>query len=93
MGKALSGGYKPAMLAKATEFGANQDTTASYTATSRKGKRYTVRNRHTHHQFRSPSRSGYAVYPAAAKLVPRIFAAYIQTTVRALHEAFEAGYK
>jgi hypothetical protein len=91
VGKSLSGGYKPSQLARTTEFGATQDATATYTATSRKGKSYTVRNRHTHRQFKPVSRSGYAVYAAAARIIPRIAAAYVQTTVRTLHEAFEKG--
>ncbi len=82
---------KPKDIAKAVEFGAPQNTVKTYPSRSRKGRSFTIHNRHTEHQFRGPSRTGYVVYPAAAKLIPRIAAAMVQTTVRALHEAFEGG--
>jgi len=92
VGRSLSGGAKPSELVKAVEFGAlDGTTTPSFTATSRKGKKYTVRNRRNHNQFRGPSRSGYAVYAAAAKVIPRMASLYVQTTVRTLHEQFEKG--
>lgn len=93
VGKSLSGGFKPSQLVKAVEFGADQNRVTTYKATSRKGKSYTVRNRHTARQFKSTSRSGYAVYTAAARIIPRIASLYVQTTVRTLHEAFEKGAK
>ena len=91
VGRALSGGLKPSQLARATEFGADAGKVSTYQATSRKGKKYTVHNRRTRMQFRNVSRSGYAVYPAAAKIIPRVASAFVQTTVRTLHEAFEKG--
>jgi len=92
VGRALPGGAKPSVIAKAAEFGAlDGTTTPSYQQRSRRGKRYTVRNRRNHNQFRGPSRSGYAVYQAAAKVIPKIAAAFVQTTVRTLHEQFEKG--
>lgn len=88
VGRSLSGGAKPSEIVKAVEFGAPQDTVKTYTATSKKGKRYSV-TRHTTRQFRGPSRSGYAVYPAAAQIIPRVAAFIAQTTVRTFHELVE----
>lgn len=88
IGRSLSGGAKPSDIAKAVEFGAPQDTVKTYTATSRKGKQFKV-TRHTDRQFRSPSRSGYAAYPAAAQIIPRVAAFFAQTTVRTFRELIE----
>lgn len=90
VGKSLSGGWKPSQLAKAVEFGAPRDTVKQYTATSSKGRKFAVK-RHTTRQFKGVSRTGYVVYDAAARIIPRIAALYVQTTVRTLHEAFEKG--
>lgn len=89
-GKALSGGYRPAQLAHHVEFGADQNFTRSYEATSRKGRHYTVHNRHTRRQFRPRNLKGYVVYPAAAGSIPRLASLWFQTVVRATHEAFES---
>ncbi|MFJ3392022.1 hypothetical protein [Leifsonia aquatica] len=88
IGKALSGGAKPSDIVRQVEFGAS-DTTATYGAVSRKGKRYVVHQRHTRRQFKSPSRSGYAVYPAAATFIPRAASLMVQTTIRTFFELFE----
>lgn len=89
IGRSLSGGAKPSEVVKPTEFGAGQDRVATYTATSKKGKSYQVRNRHTTRQFRAPNRKGYAVYQAAAGIIPRMAALFVQTTVRTFYERFE----
>ncbi|GAA5205866.1 hypothetical protein [Microbacterium kyungheense] len=39
--------------------------------------------------FGPPNRSGKVVYPAAASVIPRVLAMYVQTFVRAIHEALE----
>lgn len=88
IGKALSGGAKPSDIARPVEFGAPQNTVNTYTARSRKGKTFTV-TRHTNRQFRGPSRSGYVVYPAASKIIPRIASLFVQTTIRTFFEGFE----
>lgn len=88
IGRSLSGGAKPSDIVKPVEFGAPQDTVRTYTATSRKGKKYQV-TRHTHRQFKGVSRSGYAVYPAAAQIIPRFAAFIAQTTVRTFIELVE----
>ena len=41
-------------------------------------------------QFKRPNRKGYVVYPAAARMIPRFAALWVQTTVRTFHEAMEA---
>jgi hypothetical protein len=88
VGKSLSRGFKPSQLAKSVEFGASRDTVKKYTATSSRGKKFSV-TRHTTRQFKGVSRTGYVVYRAATRIIPRIASLYVQTTVRALHEAFE----
>lgn len=39
--------------------------------------------------FGPNNRSGKVVYPAAASVIPRVLAMYVQTFVRAIHEALE----
>lgn len=89
IGRSLQGGRKPADIWHAVEFGADRSTTATYQATSRKGRRFTVHQRHTRAQLRPRNRQGYTVFPAAADIIPRIAALWTQTVVRGLHEAFE----
>lgn len=91
IGKSLSGGLKPSDLAHNAEFGADRKFTRSYTATSSKGKKFEVKNRHTRKQFSARNLKGHVVYPAAAKIIPRIAALYVQTTVRTFHELIEKG--
>lgn len=88
IGKRLSGGATPPDIVRQVEFGAPQNTTNTYTARSRKGKSFQV-TRHTNRQFKGPSRTGYAVYPAAAKVIPRIASLFVQTTIRTFYELFE----
>lgn len=79
IGKTLTGGAKPPELYHAVEFGANRD---EYVGTDR-GKRRTKR------QFKARNAKGYAVYPAAAEVIPRIASLWVQTLVRTFHEAIE----
>lgn len=87
------GGLRPSENWASIEFGADQGRRISYRShrTSREhGRRwFDVENRHTTHQLRRPTRQGYAVYPAAANIIPRIAALWAQTTARTIHEAFE----
>lgn len=71
-------------LALAVEFGRGADATS--TRTSRKGTRYTMRSGT---RFLPRNRAGYMVYPAARESIPRFASLWIQTTVRAVHEAAE----
>jgi hypothetical protein len=83
IGRKMRGGARPPQLAGAAEFGAN----VTRQTVTRQGTRYT---RQGNRQFRRTNRKGYAVYPAAAKMIPRFAALWVQTTVRTFHEAFEA---
>lgn len=74
---------------RGAEFGANQFLTVSYKSRSKKGKEFVVHNRHTQKQFPAANKTGYVVYPAARKVIPRVAALWVQTVIRTLHEAFE----
>ena len=89
IGKSLSGGLKPSELVHSAEFGADRNFARSYAATSSRGKQFTVHNRHTRRQFKPRNLKGYVVYPAAARIIPRIAALYVQTTVRTFYELIE----
>lgn len=88
VGKALSGGLKPSDDYAAEEFGANRGEYTTYTATSSKGKRYTVKRR-TKRQLPTRKKSGHVVFPAAAEIIPRIASLWTQTVVRTFYERFE----
>lgn len=88
VGRPLSGGLNPKTQYHSAEFGADQGQQTTYGARSRRGKQFQV-TRHTTRQLRPRKRTGYVVYPAAAEIIPRIAALWVQTTARALHEAFE----
>ncbi len=92
LSKPLSGGAKPSDIVKAVEFGAPRNSTNTYQTRSAKGRAYSA-TRHTSRQFRGPSRSGYAVYPAASKMIPRMAALFVQTTIRTFYELYEKGVK
>ena len=87
VGRARSGGAKPSQLASGVEFGANPKR-ATFTGMSKRGKRYR-QTRNVHAQFRAPNRQGNAVYPAAAKMIPRFAALWTQTVVRTFYETWE----
>lgn len=84
--KRLSGGIRASEIARATEFGANRFLINR--ARSRKGKTY---RRHTQRQFVTYLKTGRAVYPAAAEMIPRIAALWVQTTVRTFWEELKRG--
>lgn len=89
IGRKLSGGLDPKTDYHLVEFGApDRDAFRSYSATSRKGRAYTVRRR-TQRQFKARNRTGYVVYPAAAEAIPRLASLWVQTAVRTLHELIE----
>lgn len=89
VGRALSGGARPADIVRAAEFGAHPKR-VNVTARSRKGKPYRY-TRTVNKGFGVPNRSGNAFFPAAARMIPRFAALWAQTTVRTIHEAFEKG--
>lgn len=86
VGKSLSGGLKPSVNFGAVEFGA--DPRVRTVQSQRKGTPYRSK-RNTTAQLRPSNRRGYAVYPAAASVIPRVLSMYVQTFVRAFHEALE----
>jgi len=88
VGRALSGGLKPSELAHSAEFGADRDFVRTVAARGKTGKPY---DRFTRRQFRPRNLKGRVVYPAAAKVIPRFAALFVQTVVRTTHEAFEKG--
>lgn len=88
VGRALTGGAKPVQLVGGVEFGARQDRATTYQATHRTGTRYSV-TRHTQRQFRPRNRTGHVVFPAAARVIPRLAALWVQTTVRTFYELTE----
>lgn len=93
VGKKLRGGLNPKTQYGGVAFGGNQGRRASYTATSRRGRSYQVRNRRTQVQLRPFNRTGYVFYPAAAGFIPRVASLWAQTTVRTFCDltGFEAS--
>jgi hypothetical protein len=86
--RALSkGGASPRDIARAVEFGSELHE-QKITARSSKGRAYSY-TRTGGRQFRHTNRKGYAVYPAAARMIPRFAALWAQTTVRTFMEAME----
>lgn len=87
--KKLSGGARASEIYAPVEFGTDREHRSTYTATSRKGRNYSV-NRRTRRQFRPLNGGkGYVVYPTAKALIPRFASLWIQTTIRTFHEALE----
>lgn len=82
----LSGGIAPNTDWQAYEFGANREKTATYTTHSRKGKAYKV-TRHTARQLPPRTARGRVLYPAAAEILPRVAAYFVQSVVRAFMDA------
>lgn len=88
----LPGGLVPATDYYLDEFGADQNTIATYQRRNRKtAGTHAVRNRHTSHQLPARRREGRVVWPAAAELGPRLASLFVQTIVRGVYEAVEEG--
>ena len=85
LAKKLSGGAPTYALTPGVEFGAGVHPIKSH---SSKGKTYT---RSSGSVFRKRNKAGYVVYPAAAEVIPRIAALWVQTVVRTFHEAIGGG--
>ncbi|MEV4738537.1 MULTISPECIES: hypothetical protein [unclassified Microbacterium] len=88
LSRSLTGGLKPSESYGPVEFGANPRPAARETVKSKSGGQFT-RYRDPNRPFKKPNRTGYVVYPSAASVIPRILAMYVQTFVRAIHEALE----
>lgn len=86
LAKRLSGGGRVHEIAKQVEFGATPRR-VEYTG-RRGGKTFPVKRR-TGSQFKPENRKGHVVYPAAARIIPRLAALWAQTAVRTFHEALE----
>lgn len=88
--RVLSGGLKPSEDYRAFEFGANRNEKTTYSATSKKGKRYQV-TRRTKRQLPTNRKSGRVLHPAVAEMGPRVMALWTQTAIRRIIEAFKEG--
>lgn len=88
VGRKLSGGLDIKKQWQVIEFGGRSNDKRTYDATSQKGRRYQV-TRNTTRQLRQSNRKGYVVYPAAARIIPRIASLWVQTTVRTFMETLE----
>lgn len=90
--RALSGGFVPAVSWAAYEFGVNSDKVTTYTSHSPKGKAYKV-TRHTARQLPGFTPKGRVAYAALGTFGPRLVSMWVQTVVRTIAEASEAGGK
>lgn len=88
VGRPLRGGLNPKTQWHAVEFGGDQDVRRKVAYTSSRGKNYDI-TRHTQRQLRPRRETGYVAYPAIARSVPRLASLWLQTIVRAGHEALE----
>lgn len=88
VGRSLAGGAKPKDLARPVEFGTAGNRKRSVTQRSRNGNSYTY-TRQTQKQFRPFKKSGYAVFPAAANIIPRIASLWVQTVARTFADLIE----
>lgn len=88
VGKALCGGLDVKTQWHAVEFGGDPDVRRKVETRSRAGRAYTA-TRHTQRQLRPRNRTGYVVFPAVADSVPRLMSLWLQTIVRAGHDALD----
>lgn len=86
LSKKLSGGAKVFELTHHVEFGADR----SFVRGGIESSRGALHKRHTRRQFKPRNTKGRVVYPAAARIIPRLAALWVQTTVRTFHEAIES---
>lgn len=89
--RALHGGMVPARDWPVIEFGADQGTRSTYRSRSRKGRAFTVHERHTTRQLPARSGSGRVAFAALADLGPRFVSLWVQTVIRTFAEAYEKG--
>jgi len=86
LARKLKGGGRVHELSKAREFG--MPTRVKEYTGRRGGKTFPVR-RTTTNQLPAPVKGGRVVYQAAASIIPRIAAVWVQTVVRTFAEAVE----
>lgn len=88
-GNPLLNSSRDNVLPQMFEFGAPFEGTSTYEAKSRKGKYYVVHKRHTRRRWRGIKENGYAVYPAASKMIPRFASLWVQTVMRTIGDALD----
>lgn|GEM_PF-852702 len=93
VGRPLAGGLDPKRHYAAVEFGGNPEKYTEYLGrrkmTRGRAQRIFEVRRRTMRQLRPRRRQGYVFYPAANRMIPRIFSLWAQTVVRATAEALE----
>ncbi|WP_263732558.1 hypothetical protein [Cellulomonas sp. SG140] len=86
--KAIGGRLRPATDWAGWEFGSEGYRRTTYTRKSKNGGTHKV-TRNTMKQMPPRYRTGRVAYPALAKVAPRMAALWVQTVVRAVHQAAE----
>ena len=86
LSKRLSGGGHIYELSKQAEFGSSLHWIRY---TGRRGNKSFPVTRTSGYQFKHEEPNGWVVYPAVAKIIPRIAALWVQTAVRTFHDALE----
>lgn len=86
--KVTSGGLIPLEYGRAVEFGSGGHKTRTYQS-KRKGRTFTVRNRHVNRQLTPRRQRGTTFWPAANDMQPRLLALWVQTTVRTILDALD----
>lgn len=86
LAKKLSGGARAFEISKQVEFGAPLKT-IKYTG--RRGSKTFPVSRTSGRQFRHENKKGWVVYPAAAQIIPRLAALWVQTAVRTFADALD----
>ena len=89
LAKKLSGGGRARDLYGPAEFGATYREARQRYRDHGNGTATKARRGSTGRQFRPRNPKGYVVYPAAARISPRLAALWTQTAVRTFYEALE----
>jgi hypothetical protein len=87
VGRRLTRGFDPKTMYAGVEFGGDKNKKVTYQARSKKGTTYSV-TRRTQTMLPARRRRGPA-YTAAAEMIPRAAALWVQITVRSIAEAAE----
>ncbi len=83
----LTGGLAPSWGWAGVEYGADLKP-STYTRWTKRGRAVKI-TRTSGHQFKHRAKSGHVVFPTAADLIPRLASLWVQTWVRAFHDATE----
>lgn len=88
--RALSGGGTPSELNRAYEFGSGRrGASTRYRRKGRGASKATPVTRRTSAQMPAPRRSGYVVYPAVSRAVPRIIGTWVKGLTDRIYEAVD----